>query len=351
MALISGHDDPPMFGPHGTEVVRDPEGRYRRCEIIGNGAFKIVYRAYDQEEGIEVAWNEIRLGNCREADSNNIQKEIRLLGSLHHPRILGLFTAWIDKTRKVLVFITEFFTNGTIRSYINDVVRTPSRTVISKWCSQILDALNYMHTHDPAVIHRDLKCDNLFIDASEGVVKIGDFGLSREIANGQEAESKLGTPAYTAPEVYNGRYTTAVDIWSFGLCVLEMVTGETPYSECANIGAIYLKVSAHGLPSALSKVADPVIADFITMCLLPAEVRPSAATMLEHALIVETDQPELETDEENPPLPEFEEPQHPEFTALVERQQKQVEELKLQQRRERVLCRQRIREKMRRADA
>jgi WNK lysine deficient protein kinase len=339
-----------MFGSHANEVVRDPEGRYRRCEIIGNGAFKIVYRAYDQEEGIEVAWNEIRLGNCRDADTSNIQKEIKLLGELNHERILRLFTAWIDKTRKVLVFITEFFTNGTIRSYINDVVRTPNRTVISKWCRQILDALNYMHTHNPAVLHRDLKCDNLFIDASEGIVKIGDFGLSREIANGEEAESKLGTPAYTAPEVYTGRYTTAVDIWSFGLCVLEMVTGETPYSECANIGAIYLKVSAHGLPYALSKVSDPVIADFITLCLLPAEVRPSAAVLLEHALIVDVDQPDMDDDDPRRESAEFDEPDHPEFAALVERQRRQVEELKLQQRKDRVALRQRIRNRVKAAD-
>jgi WNK lysine deficient protein kinase len=335
-----------MFGPHASDVVRDPEGRYRRCEIIGNGAFKLVYRAYDQEEGIEVAWNEIRLGNCREADSTNIQKEIRLLGSLQHSRILRLFTAWIDRTRKVLVFITEFFTNGTIRSYINDVVRTPSRPVIAKWCRQILDALHYMHTHDPAVIHRDLKCDNLFIDAGEVVVKIGDFGLSREIANGEEAESKLGTPAYTAPEVYNGRYTTAVDIWSFGLCVLEMVTGETPYSECANIGAIYLKVSAHGLPAALSKVADPVIADFITLCLVPADVRPSAAVLLEHALIVDVDQPDMGADDDGAGAPEIEDHiNHPAFLELLEQQRKQVDELRLQQRKDRIAARQRIRER------
>jgi WNK lysine deficient protein kinase len=339
-----------MFGSHANEVVRDPEGHYRRCEIIGNGAFKIVYRAYDQEEGIEVAWNEIRLGNCRETDTFNIQKEIRLLGELNHERILRLFTAWIDKTRKVLVFITEFFTNGTIRSYINDVVRTPNRTVISKWCRQILDALNYMHTHNPAVIHRDLKCDNLFIDASEGIVKIGDFGLSREIANGEEAESKLGTPAYTAPEVYTGRYTTAVDIWSFGLCVLEMVTGETPYSECANIGAIYLKVSAHGLPYALSKVSDPVIADFITFCLLPAEVRPSAAVLLEHALIVDVDQPDMDDENTRRESEESVDPDHPEFAALLERQRRQVEELKLQQRKDRIALRQKIRNRTKAAD-
>jgi len=82
--------------------VRDPHGRYRRCEVIGNGAFKIVYRAYDQEEGIEVAWNEIRLGRFKDAETKQIQNELRLLAELCHPRILRLFDAWVDRTRNVL---------------------------------------------------------------------------------------------------------------------------------------------------------------------------------------------------------------------------------------------------------
>lgn len=124
----------------------------------------------------------------------------------------------------------------------------------------------------------------LFIDASEGIVKIGDFGLSKILPDGQ-AGTCLGTPAYTAPDVYSGRYTTKADIWSFGMCVLEMVTGETPYSECQNIGTIYMKVSQNSLPLSLLKVTDPDVADLITNCLLTADLRPSAADLLEHPLI------------------------------------------------------------------
>lgn len=333
----------------GHEAIRDPEGRYRRCEVIGNGAFKIVYRAYDQEEGIEVAWNEIRLGRSKDAETKQMFNEIKLLGSLDHPRILRLFHAWIDKVRNVLVFITEFFTNGTIRSYVSDVVRTPTRSVISKWCRQVLEGLNYMHMHDPPVIHRDLKCDNLFIDASEGIVKIGDFGLSKAIPGG-EAGSKLGTPAYTAPEVYSGKYTTKADLWSFGLCVLEMVTGETPYSECLNLGAIYMKVISGGLPASLTKVEDPVIADFITICLLPAELRPSAAQLLEHSLIVDFEQPEVETAEDpvesNDQGLDFVEPtDNQEYMTLLMRQQAEIDQLKKQQKLERKRMRQKLRTK------
>ena len=276
--------------------VIDPTGRYKRCEVIGNGAFKLVYRAYDQDEGIEVAWNEIRLERFNETESNQIRQEILILHDLDHPSILKIFTAWLDRVRNVMIFITEFFSNGTIRSYISDVVRNPTRSVISKWCRQILGGLHYLHTNNPPVIHRDLKCDNLFIDASEGIVKIGDFGLSKELPTGL-AESCLGTPAYTAPEVYSGKYTTKADIWSFGLCVLEMVTGETPYAECSNIGAIYLKVTSGQMPSILLKISDPEIADFITQCLLPSDLRPSALELLEHPLITLYDQPEIKNDD------------------------------------------------------
>ncbi|OHT08056.1 STE family protein kinase [Tritrichomonas foetus] len=328
------------------ETIHAPDGRYRRCEVIGSGAFKIVYRAYDQEEGIEVAWNEIHLERFSENDTKQIFNEIKLLEQLEHPRILRLSHAWIDKKRKVLVFITEFFRNGTIRSYIGDVVRRPSRSVISKWCKQVLEGLDYMHTHDPPVIHRDLKCDNLFIDASEGIVKIGDFGLSKAIPTG-EAVSCLGTPAYTAPEVYSGKYTTKADIWSFGLCVLEMVTAETPYAECGNVGVIYMKVSKGGLPASLTKVDDPVIADFITVCLLPQELRPSAADLLEHSLIIDFDQPEIEPgfDLPNQNLsPDFPEPlDNPQYQTLMARQAAEIEELKKQQKK----ARQRLRAKIR----
>lgn len=337
---------------HSTEPVRSPSLRYRRCEVIGSGSFKIVYRAYDQEEGIEVAWNEIHLDKFSENEIKQIFNEIKLLGQLEHPRILRLYQAWIDKKRKVLVFITEFFTNGTIRSYVSDVVRRPTRSVISKWCKQVLEGLNYMHTHDPPVIHRDLKCDNLFIDASEGIVKIGDFGLSKAIPTGQ-ANTCLGTPAYTAPEVYTGQYTTKADIWSFGLCVLEMVTGETPYSECSTVGAIYIKVSNGGLPVNLTKVEDPVIADIVTLCLLPEALRPSAANLLEHPLITEFDQPEIENVEVDTTSsqlkPDFVEPlDSPLYQTLLARQQIQIEELKRHQKEARALMRTKIRSRKQR---
>lgn len=330
------------------DSIRDPEGRYKRTdEIIGMGSYKIVYKAIDQEEGIEVAWNEINLSRFKETELKQIFNEIKLLGSLDSPRIIKLFHAWIDKKRNMCVFITEYFQNKTIRDYVNNIVRTPSRSAVSNWCKQILEGLSFIHNHDPPVMHRDLKCDNLFIDGSEGIVKIGDFGLSKAAIGGM-AESVIGTPAFTAPEVWAGKYTTKTDIWSFGLCVLEMITGETPYSECGdNVGAIYLKVKEGILPHALTRISHPTIADFITICLLPESSRPTADQLLEHPLITEFETPEINVDEpyENDELDFIEPFECPSYQILVARHQEEIEQLKKTQYNARVRMRATLRQR------
>jgi WNK lysine deficient protein kinase len=115
--------------------------------------------------------------------------------------------------------------------------------VIKNWCIQILEGLNYLHTRPSPIIHRDIKCDNIFINGTLGEVKIGDLGLAT-IATVQAPLSIIGTPEFMAPEFYEEKYNEKVDIWAFGLAVLEMVTLEYPYSECSNPASIFKKVSS-----------------------------------------------------------------------------------------------------------
>ena len=83
-----------------------------------------------------------------------------------------------------------------------------------------------------------------------------------------------------APELYDEDYTEMVDIYSFGMCVLEIVTLEIPYSECDNVAKIYKKVSSGVRPEALSKIQDPEVKAFIEKCLAQPRARPSAAELL-----------------------------------------------------------------------
>lgn len=260
----------------------DPTGRYGRYnELLGCGAVKKVYRAFDQEEGIEVAWNQVKLRNFSDDPSTieRLSSEVRLLRSLKNKNIIALYHVWRDQGKNTLNFITEVCTSGNLRDY-RKKHKHVSMKALKKWSKQILKGLNYLHTHEPCIIHRDLNCSNVFINGNIGQVKIGDFGLAATVGKNHSAHSILGTPEFMAPELYEENYTELIDIYSYGMCVLEMVTLEVPYSECDSIAKIYKKVTAGLRPRAMEKVRDPEVKAFIERCLAQPRARPSAAELL-----------------------------------------------------------------------
>ncbi|XP_010270165.1 PREDICTED: probable serine/threonine-protein kinase WNK11 isoform X2 [Nelumbo nucifera] len=263
-------------------VEVDPTGRYGRySDLLGAGAVKKVYRGFDQEEGIEVAWNQVRLRNFIEDESviNRLFSEVRLLRTLKNKSIIMLYNVWMDEEQSTLNFITEVCTSGNLREY-RKKHRHVSIKALKKWSKQILKGLEYLHTHDPCIIHRDLNCSNVFINGNIGQVKIGDLGLATIVGRSHAAHSVLGTPEFMAPELYEEEYTELVDIYSFGMCVLEMMTLEIPYSECDSIVKIYKKVTTGVRPQALNKVKDPEVRAFIDKCLAGPRERPSASDLL-----------------------------------------------------------------------
>ncbi|XP_074293921.1 putative serine/threonine-protein kinase WNK11 [Silene latifolia] len=267
----------------------DPSGRYGRySDLLGAGAVKKVYRAFDQEEGIEVAWNQVKLSNFSDDQSviERLSTEIKLLRNLRNKNIITLFHVWRDRKHNTLNFITEICTSGNLREY-RKKHRHVSIKALKKWSKQILKGLDYLHTHEPCIIHRDLNCSNVFVNGNVGEVKIGDFGLAAITDKSHVAHSVQGTPEYMAPELYEEEYTEMVDIYAFGLCVLEMVTMEIPYCECDSIAKIYKKVTAGVMPKSLSKVKDPEVKAFIEKCIGKKRDRPSAAQLLEDSFFVE----------------------------------------------------------------
>lgn len=158
-------------------VEVDPTGRYGRYhELLGSGAVKKVYRAFDQEEGIEVAWNQVKLRNFigDEAMIARLYSEINLLRTLDNKNIIRLYREWRDTRRNTLNFITEVCTSGNLRDYRRRH-RHISMQAIKKWCQQILKGLHYLHTHQPCIIHRDLNCSNIFINGNIGQVSSYNF--------------------------------------------------------------------------------------------------------------------------------------------------------------------------------
>ena len=156
---------------------------------------------------------------------------------MDHLNIIKFISAWICKEKDQIHFITEMITGGSLRQYLKRMVK-PKLKVIKKWCIEILKGLNYLHTYKingvtTPIIHRDIKCDNVFINSNSGEIKIGDLGLSTTM-KASYTSSVLGTPEFMAPELYEECYGTEVDIYAFGMALLEMLTMEAPYKECQN---------------------------------------------------------------------------------------------------------------------
>jgi WNK lysine deficient protein kinase len=220
-------------------VQVSPNERYVRLNtLLGKGAYKIVYKAIDREEGYEVAWNTMQA--TKSIDNKEMEHEIEILKSVRHPNIIAFHDAWYHKNE--FVFITELMTSGTLREYIRKL-SLPNIKIVKRWSRQILKGLAYLHGYNPPIIHRDIKCDNIFINGAHGEVKIGDMGTA-EMKMGKKY-TIIGTPEFMAPEMYEEEgYNEKVDIYAFGMCLLEMITGDYPYGECKNAAQIYKKVSS-----------------------------------------------------------------------------------------------------------
>eukprot|EP00357_Protocruzia_adherens_P031208 CAMPEP_0114988578 /NCGR_PEP_ID=MMETSP0216-20121206/9683_1 /TAXON_ID=223996 /ORGANISM="Protocruzia adherens, Strain Boccale" /LENGTH=1146 /DNA_ID=CAMNT_0002351387 /DNA_START=250 /DNA_END=3690 /DNA_ORIENTATION=+ len=270
-------------------VEISPKERFLRYdEELGRGAYKVVYRGYDRDNGCEIAWNVIRIERLQREERERIGQELRMIQTLCHKNLLKFVSVWLNSKREV-VLITEMITGGSLKSYLKRV--GPQRLkVIVLWCRQILEGLSYLHSQEPSIIHRDIKCDNIFINNYNGEIKIGDLGLSRAMS-ATKTKSVLGTPAYMAPELYEGQYTIKVDIYAFGMTLLEMISLQTPYKECVNTGQIYKKVSKGEKPEVFNRIDDEQAKELINLCLGPANDRPSAAELLKHPFFSHANEP------------------------------------------------------------
>ncbi|CDQ63908.1 unnamed protein product [Oncorhynchus mykiss] len=223
-----------------------------------------------------------------------------MLKGLQHPNIVRFYDFWESplKGKKCIVLVTELMTSGTLKTYLKRF-KVMKPKVLRSWCRQILKGLHFLHTRAPPIIHRDLKCDNIFITGPTGSVKIGDLGLAT-LKRASFAKSVIGTPEFMAPEMYEEHYDESVDVYAFGMCMLEMATSEYPYSECQNAAQIYRKVTSGVKPASYNKVVDPEIKEIIGECICQKkEERYSIKDLLNHAFFAEDTGVRVELAEED----------------------------------------------------
>ncbi|XP_051789538.1 serine/threonine-protein kinase WNK3 isoform X1 [Erpetoichthys calabaricus] len=270
-------------------VATSPGGRFLKFDIeLGRGAFKTVYKGLDTETSVEVAWCELQDRKLTKAEQQRFKEEAEMLKGLQHPNIVRFYDSWesVLKGKKCIVLVTELMTSGTLKTYLKRF-KVMKPKVLRSWCRQILKGLQFLHTRTPPIIHRDLKCDNIFITGPTGSVKIGDLGLAT-LMRTSFAKSVIGTPEFMAPEMYEEHYDESVDVYAFGMCMLEMATSEYPYSECKNAAQIYRKVTSGIKPASFDKVSDPEIKEIIEGCIRQNKSeRLSIKDLLTHAFFAE----------------------------------------------------------------
>ena len=195
-------------------------GKYRILEPLGSGGFGTVYLAEDTWIDKRVA---LKIPHRQNLDFGELLREPRLLASLNHPNIVTVITA--EKQDNVFFIVMEYVPGETLENLIAGKGALEIATVLDYTC-QIANAVE--HAHKQGVIHRDLRPANVFV-TDKGLLKVGDFGTSRFLEIAAHGTTVIGSPPYMAPEQFEGRAVFASDLYSLGVTMYQMLTGELPY--------------------------------------------------------------------------------------------------------------------------
>ena len=218
------------------DLVGQELGHYRIKRQIGLGGMATVFLAEDIHLGREVALKVFwpRPGETRDF-LRRFAREARVLAQLDHPHILPVYD--YGERDELAYLVTPYMSGGTLKQLLRERRALPPSEAI-QLISQVLPALQY--AHDRNLIHRDIKPGNLLFKA-DGSLVLADFGLVKVVEGaGSEGtplqtlsdtgKSITGTPEYMAPEQIEGRAVMASDIYSVGIVLYEMVTGQRPFT-------------------------------------------------------------------------------------------------------------------------
>lgn len=189
-------------------------------EILGEGAFSQVKKAYDLE-GNPVAVKVLKLTDFRR-NRQLIKREVTIMEKIKHPAIVDYKGFYQDL--EYCYIVTEICEGGNLMEKVNSRGKLPESEVV-EIAKSVLNALRYLH--GIGICHRDLKPENVLFTRS-GQAKLSDFGLARSLVDCTDI-SLVGTPYYLAPEALTGKYSSKCDMWSLGVMLYFALMGKVPF--------------------------------------------------------------------------------------------------------------------------
>ncbi|TKY87638.1 hypothetical protein EX895_003219 [Sporisorium graminicola] len=258
----SRHASRPGSVHRGKESTKQPVriGQYILQQTLGAGSFGKVKLATHALTGHRVAMKIINRRKISSLDmGGRVKREIQYLKLLRHPHIIKLYE--VITTPTDIIMVIEY-AGGELFQYIVDRGRMPEQEA-RRFFQQVICAMEYCHRHK--IVHRDLKPENLLLDEYLNV-KIGDFGLSNIMTDGDFLKTSCGSPNYAAPEVISGRLYAGpeIDIWSCGVILYVMLCGRLPFDD-EYIPTLFKKINngIYTLPSYLSQEARHLLSQML----------------------------------------------------------------------------------------
>ena len=261
--------------------------KYEIIKKLGKGAYGRVFQVKNKTTG--------QIRACKQLPKNKIsnlqkfQREISILKKIDHPNIIKLYEVFEDD--KYIYLIMEQCKGGELFDKIINHIQTKqmyNEKEAALIFHQMISSISYLHSNN--ITHRDLKPENiLYYNSGEeenNPIKIIDFGLSTfydKIFNNQKMKTKVGTAYYVAPEVLNGNYNEKCDIWSAGVILYILLSGEPPFNG-PNDNVIYHKIKKmeFDFPNEKWNNISIEAIDLIRKCICPEEYRLSAKEVLNH---------------------------------------------------------------------
>lgn len=263
--------------------IRD---HYRIGKVLGSGAFGEVRLCLHKDTQTQRAVKVLRKNLLDDKEMDMLKNEISILKSMDHPNIVKMYEFLEDEKR--IYIVTEICKGGELFDEILNKSKFGEQEA-AVVMTQLLSAINYCHKQN--IVHRDLKPENMLLEQDKDLekLKIVDFGTSLSFDSENALDEKLGTAYYIAPEVIKKSYNEKCDLWSCGVIMYILLSGEPPFNDLkADNEAIMKKVEkgkydlSKGVWKTINKDAKDLIKKLLTY---KPEDRISAEEALEHKFL------------------------------------------------------------------